>query len=215
MTLSHLESASIPFIGLTAHSALIDDANVKPGQSVLILGGSGTIGVFSIQLLKHMGCPVDVTCGPGSVSTVKEFGANEVFGYHDQTISKKYDIVFDCYGGENRYKAFELLNKGGHLVSVRGELISLIDERGIVLGLFSSVVELGSEKLVQKAGLDVNYDWSYVKANGKVLEKIAKLVNEGKILPFIDKNSFPLDQAIEAHEYYESGKGRGKVMITI
>lgn len=136
------EMASIGFAGLTAYRALVDYGNVQNGQNVLILGGSGGIGTFAIQYLKHLNCQIDVTCSPASSEMVQKLGARRAYDYDDK-ISEKYQLVLDCLGDESRTRAFELVHKGGRLVSVRGDLISLMDERGVIPGLFSAMVELG------------------------------------------------------------------------
>jgi NADPH:quinone reductase-like Zn-dependent oxidoreductase len=145
---------------------------------------------------------------------VQKLGARRAYDYDDK-ISEKYQLVLDCLGDESRTRAFELVHKGGRLVSVRGDLISLMDERGVIPGLFSAMVELGSEKLVQKAGLDVNYDWAYFTSGSKVLQEFGKLLEKRIIQPVIDSTPFSLREIVQAHEYYEQGKGRGKIIITI
>jgi len=215
--LTHIESASIPYVGLTAYSALFDNAKVKRGQKVLVMGAAGGVGSFAVQLLKYLGCEVSGSCSTKNIERVKNMGADQVFDYtnpnqitnHDQ----KYDLILDCVGGDERISAFEKVKPGGSLVSVCGDLIRICDSQGIITGLTSAFVQYSSEKLVQKAGLDIDYQWAYFRASGQRLQKIAELMESCVIKAFVDERHFLLEDIVEVHEYYESGKANGKKIV--
>jgi len=211
-TLSHKESSSLPYVGLTAYRALIDIAQMKRGQSILILGGAGGVGTFALQLSKHFGCFVTVTSNNKHHQKLTSLGADCVVE-SDIDHAGSFAIILDCVGGTRRTEAFTKLNRGGHLVTLLGDLIRLTDERGVIPGLTSASVQLLSEKLVQKAGLGVDYDWALFRPSGMKLEEIAKLVDSKAIKPVVDNSQFHFDQIIEAYEHFESGTASGKVTI--
>jgi NADPH:quinone reductase-like Zn-dependent oxidoreductase len=97
------EAASIPLVGLTAWQALIERANLKKGQKVLIHAGSGGVGTFAIQLAKHVGAIVATTTSTANLDWVKRLGADIVIDYRKddfETILRDYDVVLDTLGGE-------------------------------------------------------------------------------------------------------------------
>ncbi len=138
-SLTHRESASLPYVALTAWEA-IRVASVKRGDHVLVIGASGGVGHVTVQLLKHMGCTVYVTCPPQHISTLQSLGAHHVFDYikkEEDATGNKYDRIFDFVGGNERSEAFYKLRRGGHLVTTVGEFIRRTDEHGIIQGTVS------------------------------------------------------------------------------
>ena len=102
------EAASIPLIGLTAWQALVERANLKTGQKVLIHAGSGGVGTFAIQLAKHLGAIVATTTSTANVEWVKSLGADIVIDYKKDdfaNILHDYDVVLDTLGGETLEKS--------------------------------------------------------------------------------------------------------------
>src|SRR2546423_5621504 len=117
------EAASIPLVGLTAWQALIERANLKPGQKVLIHAGSGGVGTFAIQLAKHLGASVATTASATKTDVVNSLGADVVIDYRKQafeTILHDYDVVLDTVGGETLDKSLQVLKPGGTVISVAG-----------------------------------------------------------------------------------------------
>src|SRR5881398_477082 len=106
------EAASIPLVGLTAWQALIERANLKRGQKVLIHAGSGGVGTFAIQLAKHLGAIVATTTSTANLDWVKRLGADSVIDYRKddfETILHDYDAVLDTLGGEALEKSLRVL----------------------------------------------------------------------------------------------------------
>src|SRR5258706_1549826 len=117
------EAASIPVVGLTAWQALIERANLKKGQKVLIHAGSGGVGAFAIQLAKHVGAVVATTTSTANLDWVKALGADIVIDYHKDdfaTILRDYDVVLNSLAGEVLEKSLQVLKPGGKLISISG-----------------------------------------------------------------------------------------------
>ena len=117
------EAASIPLVGLTAWQVLIERANLKKGQKVLIHAGSGGVGTFAIQLAKHVGAVVATTTSTANLAWVKAHGADIVIDYRKDdfaTILRDYDVVLNSLGGEVLEKSFQVLKPGGKLISISG-----------------------------------------------------------------------------------------------
>ena len=111
------EAASVPLVALTAWQALVERANLQPGQKVLIHAGSGGVGTFAIQLAKHLGATVATTTGTSNVEWVRDLGADIVIDYRTQdfeTVVHDYDVVLDSQGGDTLAKSLRVLKPGGH-----------------------------------------------------------------------------------------------------
>lgn len=192
--ISHSEAAASVLVGVSALQALDDHIRLKSSQKILIHGGAGGIGHVAIQYAKHLGAYVATTARQADVDFVKSLGADEVIDYEKQNfenIIKGYDGVFDTVGGDTYIKSFQVLKGGGVLVSM---------------------TEQPNEKLAKRYGARAIYQSSDV--NGKTLEKLAKLIDDGILKAHIDKE-FSLGQTAEAFKHQEIGHPRGKVVITI
>lgn len=192
--LSFEEAASIPLAGLTAWQALVDRAAVKSGDRVLIHAGAGGVGSLGIQIAKARGAHVAATCGTGNVEFVKGLGADEAVDYTKDDFSavlKGYDVVLDTMGGEVYRKSFEVLRKGGVVVSL---------------------LERPDEALAAKKGVRAEY--LFMQPDARELEELAGLLEAGKIKPVVGK-VFPLDEIREAHRLSASHHARGKIVIRV
>ena len=117
------EAASIPLVGLTAWQALIERANLKKGQKVLIHAGSGGVGTFAIQLAKHVGATVATTTSAANVDLVRRLGADVVVDYKKDAFEKvlrDYDVVVNSLGKDTLEKSLHVLKPGGKLISISG-----------------------------------------------------------------------------------------------
>jgi NADPH:quinone reductase-like Zn-dependent oxidoreductase len=163
------------------------------------------------------------------IDLVTSLGAT-AFDYtkkEEDVTGNRYDVIIDLVGGTERIEAFQKLKKGGHLVSTVGDLIRRVDSRGIIVGAFSAATELVAEKLVQGTALGVKYDWVYYKyehapsishykrSDGKALQQIAKLVDSKVIKPIVDPKQFSLLEMQAAHDYFETEKNVGKVVVSV
>ncbi|MBK9574001.1 MAG: NADP-dependent oxidoreductase [Rhodoferax sp.] len=193
--LSHAEAASLPLVALTAWQALVNKGNLQSGQKVLIHAGSGGVGSVAIQIAKHLGATVATTTSSENVAMVRALGADTVIDYKSQKFEDlvhDYDLVFDTLGGATRERSYGVLKKGGQL----GSIIAPADTSGT------------AEKLGVKS--EVFFMWP----SGAQLAQIGKLAEQGRIKPLIDK-TFTLDHAQDAFDYSQSGRAKGKVVVTV
>ena len=213
------EASSIPLVGLTVWQALVEIAKLKKGQKVFIQAGSGGVGTIAIQLAKHIGAYVATTTSSANTELVKNLGADLVIDYKKQdfaTILKDYDVVLHSNREAKILEnSLKILKPGGTLVSLTGPpTAALAKELGlawyfqIIMNLLSMSVRKKSKKL------GVNFKFLFMKADGKALNEITKLIEAGIIKPIIDK-VFEFEQTNEALAYVESGRSKGKVVIKV
>jgi len=193
-TVTYDEAAAIPVAGTTAFETLVNKAKIKKGQRVLILGASGGVGSMAVQIAKSKECYVLGTTSNVNVDFVKRLGANEVIDYTTQDFSKLFmdiDVVLDTVGGTNQEKAFNVLKKGGILVSI---------------------VSKPNQETANRFG--VRCEYVSVGPNAHILNELRSLIEMGQIKPVIDK-VFRLEDVKQAQNYSQSGKARGKIVLEI
>ncbi|CAN7665144.1 NADP-dependent oxidoreductase [Pararhizobium sp. LjRoot238] len=216
--LSMEEAASIPLVGLTAWQALVEVGKVKPGQKVFIQAGSGGVGTFAIQLAKHLGATVATTTSTKNVELVKSLGADVVIDYKTQDFEKVlsgYDLVLNSQDAKTLDKSFGVLKPGGQLISISGPPDpAFAKELGLNLVL-KLVIRLLSRGVRKKAkSLGIRYSFLFMRAEGQQLGQITALIESGVIRPVVDK-VFPFEKTGDALEYVETGRAKGKVVITV
>jgi alcohol dehydrogenase len=217
-TLSMEEAASIPLVGLTAWQALIEKAQLEPGQKVLIHAGSGGVGTFAIQLAKHVGAFVATTTSTSNVEWVKELGADIVIDYRKddfEKILRDYDVVINSLDGKTLEKSLSVLKRGGRLISISGppdpefaKEIGLPWFMGVVMHLLSYRIRRKAKRH------DVSYSFLFMRACGARLQEITSLIDAGVIRPVVER-IFPFESTKEAMAYVETGRAKGKVVVTI
>lgn len=217
--LSMEEAGSIPLVGLTSWQALVEMGKVKKGQKVFIQAGSGGVGTFAIQLAKHLGAFVATTTSAKNIDLVKSLGADLIIDYKTEdfeTKLKDYDLVL------HNNKDSKILEKSLRILKSGGQLISLVGpptpEFATALGLswpLKLIINLLSFSARKKAkNLNVSFKFLFMRAEGKQLGEITKLIEAGIIKPVIDK-IFPFEQTNEALSYVETGRSKGKVVVKI
>lgn len=212
------EAASIPLVGLTAWQALVEKMKLKKGQKIFIQAGSGGVGTFAIQLAKHLGAFVATTTSAANSDLVKSLGADVVIDYKTQdfeTILSDYDFVLNSQDTKTLEKSLNILKPNGKVVSISGPPdVEFANEVGLSW-FFKIVMRLLSFGIKKKAKkLHLNYNFLFMRAEGKQLSEITSLIEAGKIRPIIDK-VFPFEQTNEAMAYVESGRAKGKVVIKV
>ncbi len=216
--LSMVEAAAIPLVGLTAWQALVETAGVKPGQKVFIQAGSGGVGTFAIQLAKHLGATVATTTSTANIALVKRLGADVVIDYRTQDFEahlRDYDVVLHSQDGQALEKSLRVLKRGGKLVSISGPADPAFGQQIQAPGLVRLVIRLlsaGVRRRARSRGLD--YRFLFMKASGSQLREITRLIESGAIRPVIDK-VFPFESTNEALAYVETGRAKGKVVISV
>jgi NADPH:quinone reductase-like Zn-dependent oxidoreductase len=193
-SLDHMHAAAIPLAGQTAWQGLFRHGGLKPGQSVLIHGGSGGVGHFAIQFAKAKGARVLTTVSTASVEFAKSLGADGVIDYKTQRFedhASDLDMVFDLIDGETRERSWKLLKPGGILVSTLTEPSQV------------KAKELGVRAL--------RYT---VEADGNELAEIGALVTAGKVKVHVQK-TYPLEEAAQALTAVEKGHSVGKIVLIV
>ena len=216
-TLTMEEAASVPLVGLTSWQALVDRANVQPGQKVLIHAGSGGVGTIAIQLAKHLGASVATTTSTANIDLVKSLGADIVVDYKAQsfeTVLNDYDVVLDTLGGETLEKSLQVLRPGGKLISIAGPPDpAFAQELGANFVVRLAMTALSFQTRRQARRHQVTYSYLFMKASGDQLRKITALIEAGTIRPVVDR-VFTFESTQEALAYVERGRATaGKVVV--
>ena len=218
VSLGMTEAAALPLVALTAWQVLVERAQVKPGQKVLIHAGSGGVGSVAIQLARHLGATIATTAGTDNIELVKRLGADVAIDHRKDDFTRQlsgYDVVLNPLGPDVLDRSLSVLKPGGKLISISGPpdpaFAREIGANWIVrrlLGLLSFRIR----RKARKRG--VEYSFVFMRADGAQLAEIARLVDAGAIRPVIDR-VFGFDQTPAAMERVASGHARGKVVIRI
>ena len=213
-SLSMLEAAAIPLVGITAWEGLFKKANLKSGMHVLIHGGVGGVGHIAVQLAKWCGAIVATTVTKDEdFAEAKAFGADEVINAKQETVQEYvqrltngngFDVVFDTVGGANLDKSFAAVAVDGTVVTTLARSIHDLTP----LHMKSASLHVVFMLLPLLTG-------NNLEEHGKILTQIASIVESGKLKPLIDPHQFSLETAKDAHSLLESGKAHGKVVISI
>jgi NADPH:quinone reductase-like Zn-dependent oxidoreductase len=216
--LSMTEAASIPLVGLTAWQVLVERAQIKPGQKVLIHAGSGGVGTFAIQLAKHLGATVATTASAANISMVKELGADVVIDYRSQKFEEElsgYDVVINSLDAATLEKSLKVLKPGGKLISISGPpdpAFAQAQGLNVVLRLVLRLLSAGIRHKAKRAGVD--YSFLFMRADGEQLGRITKLIEDGVIRPVVDR-VFSFEKLNEAFAYVDTGRAKGKIVVTL
>ena len=203
------QAAALPVAAITALQGLRDKGRVQPGQKVLINGASGGVGTFAVQLAKTMGAEVTAVCSGRNVELVQSLGADHVIDYTKEDFTKtgqRYDVIIDNVVNHSMLECTGVLNPQGKYVMIGG---GGPEDQGFVGPLiFPIKAALLRRFVTQEVG------FMLADVNKKDLSYLADLVQTGKLKVVIDK-SYPLSQLPEAMRYLETGRARGKVVITV
>ncbi len=193
--LDHEQAAAVPLSALTAWQALFDQAHLAAGQTVLIQGGAGGVGVFAVQLAHWAGARVIATASARDRDFVRELGANEVIDYTTtrfEEVVHGVDLVFDMVGGDTLQRSWQVIQPGGLLVSIVSP---------------QPLAGEGKEH-------DVRFAYFIVEPNRDELIRISELIDAGHLRPVID-TVYPLAQARQAYEQAAKGHTRGKIVLRV
>ncbi len=193
-SLNFTEAAAVPMGALTAWQALVDTAQVQPGQTILIHGASGGVGSFAVQIAKERGARVIATASTANQDLLKQLGADVAIDYTKtrfEEIAKDVDAVLDPVGKETLARSYDVVKKGGIVMSLvaRPDPVEL-EKRGI-----------------RGAAISVHPD-------AEDLAEIAHLIDAGKIKPVVTQ-VLPLSEAIEAQQQAATHHTRGKLVLRI
>ena len=201
------QAAVVAISGSTALQAVRDKGRVGPGQKVLIIGASGGVGTYAVQLAKAFGAEVTGVCSTTKVDMVRSIGADHVIDYTRADFAdgqQRYDVILDIGGNRSLSHLRRALTPKGTLVLVGGEdggrWLGGMD-RQLRMLLLSPFVGQQLRSLISKE-------------NHEDLLVLKELIGAGKVTPVIDR-TFPLSEAPKAIRYMEDGHVRGKVVITV
>jgi len=218
VNLSMAEAASVPLVALTAWQALVERANLQPGQKVLVHAGSGGVGTYAIQLAKHLGATVATTAGTSNVDWVRELGADIVIDYRTQdfeTAAHDYDVVLDSQGGDTLAKSLRILKPGGTAIGIAGPPdpdFARHQGLGLPLRLAMTGLSLKTRWAARRHG--VRYSFLFMRASGAQLDEITNLIETNVLRPIVDR-AYPFDEAPQALAHVEGGRTKGKVVVTM
>lgn len=197
------QAAAIPIAATTALQGLRDKGQLRPGQTVLVIGASGGVGTFAVQIAKALGAEVTGVCSTRNMEMVRSIGADHVIDYSREDFirgGQRYDLVFQLAGTRSPSDCRRALNPKGTLVLSSGDgRLSGIDR--IVTAMLSS--PFVSQRLVT---------WVARMSNGDLLT-LTGLIEAGEVTPVIDR-TYALSETLAAIRYLEEGHARGKVVIT-
>lgn len=217
-SLSMEEAASIPLVGLTAWQALVERAQLRKGQKVLIHAGSGGVGTFAIQLAKHLGATVATTASAASRDLVTRLGADTMIDYRTtafETALTDFDVVLNGQDADTLNRSVAVLKPGGQLISISGPPdVAFARQHGVnwVLRQMFRLLSASIGRATRARG--VTYSFLFMRADGAQLREITRLIDAGVIKPVLDR-VFPFAQVNEALAYVETGRAKGKVVITV
>jgi NADPH:quinone reductase-like Zn-dependent oxidoreductase len=194
-SLSLSEAAGVPLAALTAWQAVFDHGQVAAGQTVLVHGGCGGVGMFAVQFAHQAGAYVITTASHCNAELARSLGADRVIDYRKLDFSehlRDVDLVVDTIGGETREKSWGVLRYNGMLAAVA--MPPPETARAIHHGVRAAMIA--------------------VQANGIRLQKISDMIDAGKLRVLIDR-AYPLHEAAAAHRYSESRHARGKLILRV
>lgn len=216
--LSMEEAAAIPLVGLTAWQALIERAGLKQGQKIFIQAGSGGVGTIAIQLAKHLGATVASTTSNANVELVKRLGANVVIDYRKEdfeSLLRDYDVVLNSQDSKTLEKSLRVLKDGGKLISISGPPDPAFGEEIRSPWFVKLIMRFLSFKIRREARRrNVCFSFLFMKANGRQLREITRLIESGAIRPVVDR-VFSFESTNEALAYVEGGRAKGKVVVRV
>ena len=194
-TLDFVQAAAVPLTALTAWQALFEHASLSEGQTVLIHGAAGGVGVFAVQLAHWKGAHVIATASARNRDFLRELGANEVIDYSTtrfENVVHDVDLVFDLVGSDTLQRSWQVIKSGGTLVSVVSPRPSFEEAKA----------------------RSVRPVWFVVEPNRAQLIQIGTLIDAGQIRPIVEM-VLPLSQARQAYEQGARGHTRGKIVLRV
>jgi NADPH:quinone reductase-like Zn-dependent oxidoreductase len=205
--LTYPQAAAVAISGLTALQALRDHAKVQPGQKVLILGASGGVGSYDVQIAKAFGAEVTGVCSTTKVDLVRALGADHVIDYTVTDLAddpQRYDVILDIGGNRPLSVLRRSLTPRGTLVVAGGET------GGRWIGGYDRLLRASalSPFVSQKLGTFVSSE------NREDLLVLTELIESGQVTPSVDR-TYPLREAAAAMRHMLDGHARGKVVITV
>jgi len=201
------QAAAVPLAALTALQGLRDHGRVQPGQKVLIIGASGGVGTFAVQIAKSFGADVTGVCSTRNVDLVRSIGADHVIDYTQEDFTQsgqKYDLILQLAGTRSPSDCRRALTSRGTLLLSSGE------SSGRWIGPIGRIIKA----VVLSPFVSQRLAPFEAKPSREDLQAVKELIEAGKVSPVIDR-TYPLSEVPEAIRYLEEGHARGKIVITV
>ncbi|MFD7902790.1 NADP-dependent oxidoreductase [Kitasatospora sp. NPDC059747] len=196
-SLSHVEAAGLPVVGLTAWQGLVDLGGVTEGDRVLVHGGGGGVGHVAVQIAKALGAHVIATAGGSKRTFVEGLGADEVIDYTAVDFTRAVrdiDVVFDTIGGDTVERSLAVLRPGGHLVT--------------------AVAEDDAELAARYEAAGLRFSGIAVDPDPVALRGLVELVEQGRLRVHVQE-TFPFERVVDAHRLLDAGHLQGKLVLTV
>ncbi len=193
-SLDHVHAAAVPLAATTAWQALFDHGNLQPGQRVLIHGAAGGVGHYALQFAKAKGATVLVTGRSEDFDLLRSLGADEVIDYRRARFedrARDVDLVLDLVGGETQERSWDCLKDGGTLIST-----------------------LEQPSLEKAEAHHAKAEAFVAQPKAEQLREITDLIEQGKVKVVIEE-TFPLEEAKQAHDAIERRHTQGKIVLTV
>lgn len=200
--ISYESAATVPEASQVAYQALVDGGKLKKEDKVLIHGSTGGIGSFAVQIAKILGAEVTAVCSTGNIEMIKSLGADYIIDYTKDDFvknNKKYDLILSTAGYRSIFDYKKALKPNGRYITTGGKMKQIF--QALLLGPFLS----------SKKGKKFS---SFLVKPNKDLDIIKDYIEEGKIIPIIDR-TFNLNDISKAMEYYSRGHSKGRVILII
>ncbi|HET6640974.1 MAG TPA: NADP-dependent oxidoreductase [Nitrososphaeraceae archaeon] len=204
-SLDHEYAAAVPMAGLTAWQALFDHALLSSKDTILIHGAAGGVGSFAVQLARWTGAHIIGTASEHNSSFLKDLGVNDVIDYKKTSFEDRVhdvDVVFDTVGGKTLERSWQVLRKGGKLVSVASQDLPTTFDK-----LQAYFKEKGDSY-----GIDAT--WFILHPSRDQLIKIGELIDSARVKPVVD-TILPLSQASQAYEGAKGVHKHGKIVLRV
>jgi NADPH:quinone reductase-like Zn-dependent oxidoreductase len=185
------QAATVAHGALAAWQAVVEEAEARPGQTILVHGGAGGVGLYAVQFAKWKGARVIATTSAANVDFVHSLGAHQVIDYQTtnfEDVVKEVDAVIDTVGGDLIARSLKVIRNGGKYITMVGQVDP---EAGAARDILVSMSR---------------------RADPSKLEQIAQLLESKKVVPVVGK-IFPLSQARQAQELSQTGHGRGRIIL--
>ena len=194
-SLTYIEAASVPVVAVTAWQALFDQAQLKAGETVVIQGAAGNVGAYAVQLARRAGLRTIATAATDDISFVRQLGADTVIDFKTQRFEEEIrdaDAVIDLVGGETQKRSFQVLRRGGKLISA---------------------VSRPDQHVAESHGVEAAF--FLVNVTSQCLADIASLVDDRTLRTHVGA-VLPLADAREAHVMLERlwPRPKGKIVLT-
>jgi NADPH:quinone reductase-like Zn-dependent oxidoreductase len=200
------QAAAVPVSGMTALRGLRDVGRIAAGQKVLIVGASGGVGSYAVQIAKALGAEVTGVCSTSKLDLVRSIGADHVIDYSQDDFAngaERYDLILDIGGNSTLSRLRRALTPKGTLVIVGGE------DRGRWIGMDRQLRALALSPFVGQRLTMLGPKEHYT-----VLERLTELIEDGQVVPVVEQ-TYPLSEMPDAMRDLRAGRARGKLVIAV